>query len=96
MSVQAVYRALADPRRREILTLLREGDLAAGEIAASFDVSWPSISHHLKVLAEAGLVTAERNGTSLVYRLSTSVLEDIATELAALMNVGRESRKERS
>lgn len=88
MAPQAIYRALADPTRREILRLLREDDLAAGEIAGHFTISWPSVSRHLGVLSEAGLVAAERYGGRLVYRLTTSVLDDIATELADLARLG--------
>jgi ArsR family transcriptional regulator len=95
MARQSAYRALGDPTRREILRLLREGDLAAGKIAASFDMSWPSVSRHLGVLAQAGLVQADRRGSHLIYKLSTSVLEDIATELAELAKVGRGSSKPR-
>ena len=81
------YRALADPTRRQILRLLREGDLAAGAIAEQFDMSWPSVSRHLSVLASAGLVTATRRGRHLVYSLTTSVLADIVTELADMAGV---------
>jgi DNA-binding transcriptional ArsR family regulator len=88
------YKALADPTRRQILKLLREGDLAAGEIADQFDISWPSVSRHLGVLASAGLVKATRHGQQIVYSLSTSVLADIVTELAemARVNVPRPAR----
>jgi len=87
--VQAVYQALADPTRREILRLLRDGDLIAGDIAAQFEISWPAVSRHLSVLSNAGLIQAERRGAHLVYTLTTSVLEDITTELAALARVGQ-------
>ena len=85
------YRALADPTRRQILRLLREGDLAAGAIAEQFDMSWPSVSRHLGVLAAAGLVTANRHGQHLVYSLTTSVLADIVTELADMAKVHQAS-----
>lgn len=88
MSKQSAYRALGDPTRRAILRLLREGDLAAGEIASHFDMSWPSVSRHLGVLSGAGLVAATKRGNRLIYTLTTSVLEDIATELADLARVG--------
>jgi len=83
------YRALADPTRREILRLLREGDLPAGELASRFDISWPSVSRHLRVLQEAGLVESRRRGGNIVYSLRTSVLQDIVSELADLTGVGR-------
>jgi DNA-binding transcriptional ArsR family regulator len=67
-AVDLVARAIAEPRRRQILTLVREGELSAGEIAAGFDVSRPAISQHLSVLREAGLLSERRQGTSRYYR----------------------------
>lgn len=69
--------ALADPTRRRILELLRSADLTAGELADHFDMTKPSISHHLNTLKAAGLVDAEREGQSIVYSLNTSVLQDL-------------------
>jgi ArsR family transcriptional regulator, repressor of sdpIR and other operons len=89
VSIANAYRALGDPTRREILRLLRDGDLAAGELAGRFDMSWPSVSRHLKVLEGAGLVSSARHGNSIVYSLQTSVLEDIATEVADMARVGQ-------
>ena len=66
--MDAALRALADPRRRAILALVRERELPAGEIARRFDVTRPAISQHLAVLREAGLVTERRQGTSRIYR----------------------------
>ena len=80
-------RALADPTRREILRALRAGDLSAGEIAARFDMTAPSISHHLNVLKEAGLVTAERNGRHIIYALNSTTLQDLMQELLEFVNV---------
>ena len=71
------FRALADPTRRRILELLRSADLTAGELADHFDMTKPSISHHLNTLKVAGLVDAEREGQSIVYSLNTSVLQDL-------------------
>lgn len=71
------FRALADPTRRRILELLRSADLTAGELADHFDMTKPSISHHLNMLKAAGLVDAEREGQSIVYSLNTSVLQDL-------------------
>src|SRR3954465_5272975 len=65
--MEAALRAIAEPRRRQILTLVRDGGLSAGEIAARFDVSRPAISQHLAVLKEAGLVNERRNGTRRLY-----------------------------
>jgi ArsR family transcriptional regulator, arsenate/arsenite/antimonite-responsive transcriptional repressor len=71
-----IYKALADPTRRRILELLREQEMSAGEIAEHFDLSKPTLSGHFNVLREAGLVETERNGTTIVYRLNVSVLEE--------------------
>jgi ArsR family transcriptional regulator len=89
VTIANAYRALGDPTRREILRLLRDGDMAAGDLAGRFDMSWPSVSRHLKVLEGAGLVSSARHGNSIVYSLPTSVLEDIATEVAEMARVGR-------
>jgi DNA-binding transcriptional ArsR family regulator len=66
--VEAALKAIAAPRRRQILTLVRDGELSAGEIAGQFDVTRPAVSQHLNVLKEAGLVTERRNGTRRLYR----------------------------
>lgn len=71
------FKALAEPTRRRILELLRSADLTAGELADHFDMTKPSISHHLNTLKAAGLVDAEREGQSIVYSLNTSVLQDL-------------------
>jgi ArsR family transcriptional regulator len=89
MPIANGYRALGDPTRREILRLLREGEMAAGELAAHFEMSWPSVSRHLKVLEGAELVSSRRQGGNIIYALETSVLEDIATEVAEMAGLGR-------
>ena len=71
------FKALSDPTRRKILELLGDGDLAAGEIGAHFDMSKATLSHHLDVLREAGLVSSERHGRHIVYSMETTVLQDI-------------------
>lgn len=71
------FKALSDPTRRKILELLGDGDLAAGEIGAHLDMSKATLSHHLDVLREAGLVSSERHGRHIVYSLETTVLQDI-------------------
>jgi len=68
MPMEAAIRAIAEPRRREILRLVWTSELAAGEIARHFDVTRPAISQHLRVLKEAGLVSERRNGTRRLYR----------------------------
>ncbi len=83
-----VYRALSDPTRRRILALLRDGDLPAGELAARFDLAWPTISGHLRVLREADLVQADRHGTSITYHLNVSVLEEAMASLMSALGIG--------
>ena len=75
--MQAILDALAEPRRREILALVRNDELAAGEIAANFDVSRPAISQHLGVLKQAGLVAERREGTKRLYRARPEGLADL-------------------
>jgi DNA-binding transcriptional ArsR family regulator len=75
------FRALADETRRGILRVLRDGPRTSGEIASQFDSSWPTISRHLNVLREAGLVVAERNGQEILYELNTSVFQDLVQHL---------------
>jgi ArsR family transcriptional regulator, arsenate/arsenite/antimonite-responsive transcriptional repressor len=85
----SAFAALADPTRRRILKLLRSGSKSAGEIADAFHLTKPTLSHHFRVLRGAGLVRAERRGTSIVYTLQTNVLEDIAAELVELASPRR-------
>ena len=73
----SVFRALADPTRREILKLLRRKSLTSGEIAEHFPTAWATISRHLGVLKDAGLITAERNGNSITYEIDATVLEEL-------------------
>ncbi len=79
-----VAAAIADPIRREILTLLRDGELAAGEIAACFAVSRPAVSRHLRVLRACGLVVEEARGRRRVYRLDPTPLRPLEGWLASL------------
>lgn len=76
MSLQTTLRALADPIRREILNLLKDGRLSAGEITEHFDVTAASISRHLSVLKEADLIRDQRQGKFIYYDINTSVLEE--------------------
>ena len=75
--MNTVFKALNDPTRREILELLKEKELTAGEIAEQFNMSWPSISHHLDLLKQAKLVEAEKDGQYIYYSLNISVVDEI-------------------
>jgi DNA-binding transcriptional ArsR family regulator len=79
------FRALADPTRRRILALLRDGDRAAGELAGEFPMAFASVSHHLQVLRDAGLVLTRREGQFIIYSLNTTVFQDA---LQHLMDIG--------
>jgi ArsR family transcriptional regulator len=81
MAFNEVFKALSDPTRREILRLLSGGERTAGELASSFDMTKPSMSHHFAVLKEADLVQSRRDGQQIFYSLNTTVLEDVLTRL---------------
>lgn len=81
MVLDRTFRALADPTRRRILALLREGDLPAGTIAGHFPVAWASVSHHLGVLKDAGLILVRREGQFLIYSLNTTTFQDAMQHL---------------
>jgi DNA-binding transcriptional ArsR family regulator len=88
-----VYRALSDPTRRRILAQLRDGDVTAGELAGQFDLAWPTVSGHLKVLRDADLIQADRHGTSITYHLNVSVLEEALASLMTALGIGKEERQ---
>lgn len=79
-----VWKALADPTRRKILELLKKRDMNAGEIAAEFNMTKPSISNHLNILKQADLVDSEKQGQNVVYSIKTSVIEDMLSTLSNL------------
>lgn len=92
MGLQETMRALADPTRRGILELLRDGELTAGEISERFPMSNAAVSKHLAVLKEAGLVRDIRRGKYIFYELITSVLEDVLVFVSSLgLGRGEES-----
>ncbi len=90
--MNAVYRALTDPTRRRILQLLREDDRSAGELAEHFAISKPSLSRHFAVLKEADLIYGRREGTSIVYTLNVSVLEDALLGLMDMFALRQDSQ----
>ncbi len=75
--MEAALKAIAEPRRRQILMLVRGGEMTAGEIASHFEVTRPAISQHLTVLKEAGLVSERRDGTRRIYRLRPEGVEEL-------------------
>ena len=84
MGFQETFKALSDPTRREILHLLRDGAKTAGEIGSHFDMTGATVSHHLSVLREAGLICDDRRGKYIYYELNLSVLDEIAGWIAGL------------
>jgi ArsR family transcriptional regulator len=75
--LNSIFKALNDPTRREILELLKDKDLTAGEIADKFSISKPSISHHLDLLRQAGLVESVKEGQFIYYSISTTVMDEM-------------------
>ncbi len=75
--MNAIFKALNDETRRQILELLKSEDMTAGAIADNFNMSKPSISHHLDILKRADLITSEKKGQFVAYSLNTSILEDV-------------------
>jgi DNA-binding transcriptional ArsR family regulator len=91
--VEAALKAIAAPRRRQSLTLVRDGELSAGEIASHFDVTRPAVSQHLNVLKEAGLLNERRNGTRRLYRARPEGLAELKEFLAEFWDVRLETLK---
>ena len=87
-----LFEALAHPTRREILELLKTGSMSAGDIAARFDVSKPTMSGHFAKLRDAGLIHADKNGTSIVYSLNLSLLEEVLMGFMGRMGVTPEKK----
>lgn len=81
MNADGVFKALADPTRRRVLELLADRELTAGEIADHFPIAFSSVSRHLGLLRDAGLVASRREGKHIHYRLNTTVVQDIARYL---------------
>jgi DNA-binding transcriptional ArsR family regulator len=92
-SIQQVLEAISDPNRRKILDLLKKGDLTAGELGEHFDISGPSMSHHLNKLKAADLVQTTRRGQSIVYSINTSVFEDTAQFVVQFFQNKSEAKK---
>ena len=91
--MEAALKAIAAPRRRQILTLVRDEELSAGEIASHFDVTRPAVSQHLNVLKEAGLVSERRNGTRRLYRARPEGLAELKAFLEDYWDVRLDTLK---
>ncbi len=91
--MNAVFQALSDPTRREILRLLRKREMTAGEIAEKFSLARSTLSGHFNILKHAGLIVAEKNGTSIVYSLNASVVEQTMAAMMDLLDVGKNSKR---
>lgn len=92
-STNSAFKAIADPARREILRLLRRGEMTAGELAQHFDMSKPTMSHHFAVLADADLITRRREGQTIWYGLNTTVLQDVLAWMMDLAGAPPPERK---
>jgi len=86
VELNSIFKALNDPTRREILELLKEKDLTAGEIADRFNISKPSISHHLDLLRQAGLVVSVKEGQFINYSLNTTVMDEMLKWIISLQS----------
>ena len=84
MALNAVFKAIADPSRREILTLLRQRPRTAGEIAERFALTKPTVSHHLNQLKESDLIFGIRDGTTITYHLNMTVFEELVASVLSL------------
>jgi DNA-binding transcriptional ArsR family regulator len=91
--MNAVFQALSDPTRREILRLLRKREMTAGEIAEQFSLARSTLSGHFNILKHAGLIVAEKNGTSIVYSLNVSVVEQTMASMMELLAVGKTPKR---
>ena len=89
-----LFKALNDPTRRSILDMLKEDDLTAGEIAEAFHISKPSISHHLDLLKQAGLISSTREGQFIRYSLDTTVLDEALQWLMDLVDQNQTNEKD--
>lgn len=88
-----LFKALNDQTRRKILELLKDGEMNAGDIADRFNISKPSISHHLSLLERADLIVRRKKGQFVEYSLNTSILDDLLTWIITLKNTNDEAKK---
>lgn len=92
--MNTLFKALSHPVRRRIIEMLRQGPMASGDIAAAFDMSWPTVTGHLNALKEAGLASPERDGASIRYRLEISAVEEALAFLMDIAGTGRNTNPE--
>jgi DNA-binding transcriptional ArsR family regulator len=88
MAIDEVFRALADPTRREILRVLRREDMSAGQLAERFPLAASTLSGHFNVLKHAGLIVAERRGTTILYSLNLSAAEEALGAVMQMFRIG--------
>ena len=88
--INDVFKALADPTRREIIAMLRAGPRTSGEIAERFPTAWATVSRHLAVLREAEIVVPHRNGTSISYELNATVIQELIGNLLDWSDYGKD------
>ena len=91
--MSAVFKALSHPVRRQIVAMLQKRPMTSGDIAASFDMAWPSVTGHLAALKEADLVETEREGNSVRYRLNISAVDEAIGFLLAITQKAKTARK---
>jgi DNA-binding transcriptional ArsR family regulator len=94
LAFDTTIRALSDATRREILRALRTGDLTAGDIASRFPITAASISHHLNVLRDAGLVQSQREGRTIVYSLESTVFQEFVNQVMTMLDAGEDGNGE--
>ncbi len=90
------FQALSDPTRRQILRLLRQREMTAGEIADRFSLARSTLSGHFNVLKQAGLIVAEKSGTSIVYSLNLSIVEETVATVMDIFDIGTDTLKKSS
>ena len=95
MRSNEAFKALADPTRREILALLRQGEMTAGDLAQRFAMTKPSMSHHFAVLKEADLIASRRDGQQIWYALNTTVVQDLMAWTMDLLGDGKRNGAKR-
>ena len=93
LAMNLVFKALSHPARRQIISMLQKGPLTSGEIAAAFDMAWPSVTGHLAALKEADLVDTQRDGNTIRYRLNISAAEEAVGFLVEILQSAKPSKR---